>query len=83
METIFKFFRKNYVLANCENAIIKKAFSLNLSHYQISEAPEIIGKCESLIKLFLNQNKLTKESSLHHYQSRAVASFGLGLQQAG
>ncbi|EDV55497.1 plant intracellular Ras-group-related LRR protein 7 [Drosophila erecta] len=60
MEKVCQFFRNNYVLANCEDAIYKKAFSLNLSHYQIAEVPDIIEKCETLMKLFLNQNKLTK-----------------------
>ncbi|KAH8373712.1 hypothetical protein KR200_003297 [Drosophila serrata] len=60
MEKICQFFRNNYVLANCEDAIYKKAFSLNLSHYQMSQVPDIIEQCETLLKLFLNQNKLTK-----------------------
>ncbi|XP_017054352.1 plant intracellular Ras-group-related LRR protein 4 isoform X1 [Drosophila ficusphila] len=60
MERVCQFFRNNYVLANCEDAIFKKAFSLNLSHYQMSEVPDIIEQCETLMKLFLNQNKLTK-----------------------
>lgn len=60
MEKICQFFRTNYILANCEEVISKKAFSLNLSHYQMSELPEIIENCETLMKLFLNQNRLTK-----------------------
>lgn len=60
MERICQFFRTNYILANCEEVISKKAFSLNLSHYQMSELPEIIENCDSLMKLFLNQNRLTK-----------------------
>lgn len=66
MEKICQFFRTNYILANCEEVISKKAFSLNLSHYQMSELPEIIEKCESLMKLFLNQNRLTKVREKGH-----------------
>ncbi|KAI8035879.1 hypothetical protein M5D96_011310 [Drosophila gunungcola] len=60
MEKVCQFFRNNYVLANCEDAIYKKAFTLNLSHYQMTEVPDIIEQCETLMKLFLNQNKLKK-----------------------
>lgn len=60
MDAVCHFFRTNYILANCEDVICKKAFSLNLSHYQMAELPDIIEHCETLMKLFLNQNKLTK-----------------------
>lgn len=60
MEAVCHFFRTNYILANCEDVIQKKGFTLNLSHYQMDELPEIIEHCETLMKLFLNQNKLTK-----------------------
>ncbi|XP_034478987.1 leucine-rich repeat-containing protein 10 [Drosophila innubila] len=63
MEAICHFFRTNYILANCEDVISKKAFSLNLSHYQMAELPEIIKRCDTLMKLYLNQNILTKVPS--------------------
>lgn len=64
MNAIYKFFRNNHILAVCENAVCQKAFTLNLSRFEMSDLPELVSKCENLLKLFLNHNHLQQVSSV-------------------
>lgn len=58
MNVVYQFFRKNIILAVCEDCLCYKSFTLNLSRFEMTEVPELVSKCESLMKLFLHHNQL-------------------------
>ena len=63
MNPVSEFFRRRSILAACEEAIAKQATTLNLSRFEMEEVPKLLEKLETLMKLFLNNNQLTRVSS--------------------
>ena len=69
MNAVGQYFRRHSILAACEDAIAKKSFTLNLSRFEMEEVPNLLEKLEILLKLFLNNNQLTRVSSKLTMQS--------------
>ena len=58
MNAVYNFIKDNHILAVVENAHEKRSSTLNLAKYELCEIPELVTKCNHLMKLYLNQNEI-------------------------